>query len=208
MLNMSKTYIILASILIILAGGLLLLPDMNRSEEMPPELLLKEINDPARYVTADLVAERLINEDPAILLVDVRSPEESNAFTLPGSVNIPLVEIDDPEWRDYLAQDYMDVVFYSNGDIHADQAWILCTRQGYKNLYVMAGGLNRWFTDIMQPEVPPATAASEEFDRYAFRKAASAYFSGGKLEVTTHADKPEPVILEKRKKKTVTEGGC
>jgi rhodanese-related sulfurtransferase len=205
---MSKTYIILASILLVIAGGMLFLPDMNRSREMPPELLFKEINDPARHVSADYVADRLINEDPAMLLVDVRTAAESKAFSLPGSVNIPLAGIADPEWRDYLGQDYMDVVLYSNGDLHADQAWIICTRMGYRNLYVMSGGLNGWFTDIMQPQLPPATAASEEFDRYAFRKAASAFFGGGPVEVTGGGNDAEPVMLERRKKKTVTEGGC
>ncbi len=205
---MSKTYIVLASILIIFAGGLLLLPDMNRSKELPPELLFKEINDPARYVSVDLVAERLINEDPAILLVDVREEEESAAFALPGAIHIPFAGIAEPGWRGYLGQEHMDVVFYSNGDMLADQAWIVCTRMGYRNLYVMSGGLNQWFTDIMQPEAPPATAPSEAFDLYSFRKAAAAHFGGGSPAVQTEVEEAEPVMLERRKKKTVTEGGC
>ena len=205
---MSRIYIILALVLVLLAGGLLFLPASQWSTELEPEVLFKEINDPARFVTVDYVAERLINEDPAIMLVDVRPTDEAGAFTLPAAVNIPIAEINRPEWRDYLDQNQMDVVFYSNGDLSADQAWILCTRKGYKNLYVMSGGLNEWFSTIMQPVEPPATASSSEFEKYAFRKAASFYFGGGAKEAQSGNTSEEPVILVKRKKKSAAEGGC
>jgi rhodanese-related sulfurtransferase len=166
---MSRNYIILAIILIGLAGGLLFLSENIPSSEISPDLLLKEIHDPARFITVDQVADRLIKEDPSLLLVDVRGAEEVNAYTLPGALSIPLVDILKPEWQNYLDQDVMDVVFFSNGDVIADQAWVFCKRNGYKNMYVLSGGLNSWFTIIMQPTPPDETAPSEAFDRYAFR---------------------------------------
>lgn len=205
---MSKLYIVLAVVLIGLAGGLLLLPDTTRTEETNPELLFKAINNKARYLSVDYVAERLINEDPSILLIDVRSPDQSYEYSLPGSMSIPLDEILLPDWRDYLDQENMDVVLYSNGDVLADQAWILCTRQGYGNLYVMEGGLNKWFDVIMQPRRPDETAPSEAFDRYAFRQAARIHFGGGTIEFESESDQPQPVQIIKREKKTITEGGC
>jgi rhodanese-related sulfurtransferase len=205
---MSRTYIVLAVVLIGLAGGLLLLSENVPSKEISPELLLKEMNDPARYITVDRVADRLIKEDPALLLVDVRPSEETTEYTLPGALSIPLSDLLQPEWQDYLDQDAMDVVFFSNGDVFADQAWIFCKRKGYDNIYVMTGGLNRWFTTIMQPTPPDETAPSEAFDRYAFRRGAAMFFSGGGMETGTTNTEANPVILNKRKKKTVAEGGC
>lgn len=205
---MSKTYIILAIVLLAVAGGLIFLPKTTRNSEIPPETLAKEINDPARFLSVDHIAERMIEEDPSILLIDVRSPEEYDLFTLPNAFSIPLSEITLPEWEGYLDQEEMDVVLFSNGDIYADQAWVICTRKGFKNLYVMEGGLNQWFSNIMQPTAPPETAPSEEFDLYAFRQGASLYFSGGSIEIESSEAKAKPVKLMKRVKKTTTAGGC
>lgn len=205
---MSKTYIILAIVLLAFAGALIFLPKTNRNNEIPPDALAKEINDPARFLSVDHIAERMINEDPSILLIDVRSPEQYELFTLPNAFSIPLDDMTSGEWEDYLNQKEMDVVLFSNGDIYADQAWIICTRKGFKNLYVMEGGLNQWFSSIMQPTAPPETAPSEEFDLYAFRQGASLYFSGGLIDVKSLEAMAEPVKLIKRVKKTTTAGGC
>lgn len=205
---MSKLYIVLALVLILLAGGLLFLPEKERNVEVNPEKLYKAIKNKARYLSVDQVAERLINEDPSIMLIDVRSPDQAYEYALPGSMNIPLDEILLPDWEDYLDQEGMDVVLYSNGDVLADQAWILCSRMGYKNLFVMTGGLNQWFTDIMQPVPPAETDPSEDFDLYSFRLAARSHFGGGSVEVKSEELTSEPVKIVKRKKKTISEGGC
>lgn len=205
---MSKVYIILALVLVILAGGLLFLPESGVKNELSPEDFYKSLNTSSRYLSPDYVAERLINEDPSIMLVDVRSPDQSVAFTLPGAVSIPIDEILLSDWEDYLNQEGMEVVLFSNGDVLADQAWILCTRKGYNNLFVLEGGLNAWFNDIMQPKPPAETDPSEAFDLYAFRKGARIHFSGGSLDMDTEVTSEEPVKVVKRKKKTITEGGC
>ncbi len=113
-----------------------------------------------------------------------------------------------PDWEDYLSQEGVDVVLYSNSDLHAEQAWILASRMGFENLYVLKGGLNQWFKDIMQPTAPAETASSEEFDLYSFRKAARQHFGGGGV-IETGSDQPKAeVTVVKRKKKAAAEGGC
>lgn len=205
---MSKTYIGLTIVAVLVAAGLLFLPGHKDFNETKPELLIKEMNDPARLLSVDLVAKRLIDEDPSIILIDVRTAEQYDEYALPRSINIPLERVLDPEWKEYLLQDNMDMVLYSNSDLYADQAWILYTRLGYKNLYVLKGGLNQWFKDIMQPLPPPETAPSEEFDLYSFRLAACQYFGGGsQTEVSSDQPKKEVTII-KRKKKTTAAGGC
>jgi rhodanese-related sulfurtransferase len=206
-MKISRTYLILAILLAGLAFVLVLLPKTTRNKEIQPELLIKKINDPARFLSPDFIAERLINEDPSIMLIDVRSPEQFVEFTMPGAMNIPLSEVIKPDWEEYLNQDDKDLIFFSNDDLYADQAWILCTRLNYKNLYVMKGGLNQWFKDIINPVLPVETAPKEEFDLYSFRKAASLYFSGAGNDIQVE-NKNEKNILIKREKKTTTAGGC
>lgn len=205
---MSKKYFVLGAVLIIVAFSLVLLPDSINRDQVPPEKLLKELMSQSRFLSPDLIASRLIDEDPSIFLVDVRDEDQFAAYALPRSVNIPLDQILDVSWQPYFEQGGVDVVLISNDDLFAEQAWVLCTRMGYKNIYVMDGGLNQWFADIMQPEMPPATAPNEAIDLYTFRKGAGMYFGGGSDNNIGSDTQGKEVKIIRRAKKAVTAGGC
>ena len=85
-----KRYIFINIIMIGLAAILFVLPERYSSEELSPELLLREINDDTRFVTTDEVVKKIVNGDRHILLVDVRTPNEYDYFHLEGAINIPL----------------------------------------------------------------------------------------------------------------------
>jgi sulfur-carrier protein adenylyltransferase/sulfurtransferase len=206
-MKISRTYFILASLLAGLAFILVLLPKTTRNKEIQPEVLLNEIIDPARFVNPDYIAERLINEDPSLLLIDVRTPDYFSKFSLPGAINIPFSVIGNEDWESDLNQKEKDMVLFSNDDIFADQAWIICTRMGYKNLYVMKGGLNKWYTDILSPTEPSETAPKEEFELYSFRKAASQYFTGASA-IVEKGTTGNNLTVKKKAKKGATIGGC
>lgn len=204
---MSNAYKLILVLILILAVGLVLLPEKHKQEKVKPEELFHKINNTSRYLSPDHVAEKLINEDPSVFLIDVRSPDQFADYTLPGSFNIPLDEMALADWADYFNQEGVDVILFSNSDLHAEQAWVIGTRYGYTNMYILQGGLNQWYKDIMQPTPPAETASNQEFDLYAFRKAAYQYFGGGSL-VESSSDQPKEVPVVKRKKKAVAEGGC
>jgi len=205
---MSKRYIVLAILLIAMGFGLTQLPEKQERGALTPEQLLIEIYDPARFLSTDLVAKRMIERDPGLFLVDVRTADEFEEYALQGSVNIPLGELLNEAWVDYLDQDAMDIVFYSNSDIYADQAWALAIQKGYKNLYIMKGGMNEWFRTIMQPEPPLETEPEVEFEKYSFRKGASQYFGGTPNAVSSDAPVKKKQVVVRKKKKKEAEGGC
>ncbi len=204
---MNKAYYILAVFLLLLGVGLLLLPERDHPDEAPPRELLSELSNPSRFISTDKVAEMLIDQDPTLVLVDVRDMYDNLDFSLPGAHSIPLEEILLYDWVDSLSFEQSKVVLFSNSDIKADQAWILLKRYSHKNIHVMKGGLNCWFETIIQPTPPPETASSEEIDRYQFRKGASIYFTGGTapMEMETGS---EAVVVRKKAKTQVVEGGC
>lgn len=204
---MSKVYIVFIIILLSIAFGLVLLPNISRDKQLEPELLLKEIIDPSRFISPDLLAERIINEDPSLLLVDVRTPDEYGTYSLPEAINIPLVTLTNPDQLDLLASETKEVVLFSNDDLFADQAWIIFTRLGYKNIFVLKGGLNQWFSDIILPAEPTAFSSQKEFDLYSFRKAASQYFKGTDTPTKESANQ-SAIPVKKREKKSGTVGGC
>jgi rhodanese-related sulfurtransferase len=205
---MNVKYLISGGLLVLLALALLLLPARQKQNEISPEQLAEKINDPSRFISSDEIAERLIEKEPSLQLIDVRSAEEYNQYSLPGAVNIPLSSLLDSASLELLRAEGMESVFFSNSDLTADQAWILCTRLQINNIRVMKGGLNVWFQTILQPSRPPESAPSEDHDLYMFRLAASQYFLGGEVTGTGKGSSEEPVIVKKRTKKSGSEGGC
>jgi len=207
-------YQILAAILILLAGGLVLLPKYQKHEGIKPEELVSNAMSPERYITTDRLAHILINQDPSFILIDVRDEKSFTSYTLPNAINIPLEKLFDEETAGYLSQNQFDVVLFSNDNFYADQAWILCNRLGYKNLRVLKGGVNQWFATIINPLKPEENMPASDFELFATRKAASMFFGVVYPEqVKAEAPKivkeaPKKVITIEKKKKAPAEGGC
>ncbi len=204
---MNKAYYTLAVFLLVLGIGLVLLPEREHPDESSPRELLNELKNPSRFISTDKVAEMIIDQDPTLLLVDVRDMYDYLDFSLPGAHSIPLEEILLYNWIDSLAYDQSMIVLFSNGDIRADKAWMLMKREKHQNIHIMKGGLNCWFNTIIRPEKPVETAADEEIDLYEFRRGASIYFTGGATPMETEGGS-EAVIVSRKKKTQVVEGGC
>jgi len=207
-----RRYQILAAILFILAAGLVLLPKYKKNEGIAPDQFVKNIISSERYISTDLLADRLVNQDPTVLLIDTRSEQEFKDYALPNAINIPLKDLLNEDFDGYINQDVYDIILYSNENFYADQAWIISSRLGYTNLYVLKGGLNEWFNTIINPKLPNETMPQEAFDLYSFRKAAGMYFGVGVVkseEKKVTKSKPvKKVVTIKKKKKRVPEGGC
>lgn len=172
--------------------------------------LLEEMNSGIQYVTPDYVADLLVNSDPDLRSIDVRSQDEYEKFSLPDAMNIPLNDILSEEWMDYVDQDIKINVFYSNGTPDAEKAWFVTRQLGYKNNFVLQGGLNFWTETILNPEAPKSTSPNEEIAKYNFRKGAGQVLGGGtdvKTMKTSTRSLDKPAIIKKPKKKKV-QGGC
>jgi len=212
---LSFQYVFLALIIIILAGVLLLLPKFEKHEGINPQAFLSNVISPERYMTTDELAEIYINQDPSYIVVDVRTENDFKSYNLPNSINIPLNTLLNEDAEGYLNQDQYDIVLVSNDNFSANKAWILCNRLGYKNLHVLKGGMNEWFSTIINPQKPTETMSAKEYELYNFRKASSMFFGvmypeDIKVFKKPVVVKPAPkkVIPKKKKKKMPTEGGC
>ncbi|HKJ06562.1 MAG TPA: rhodanese-like domain-containing protein [Flavobacteriaceae bacterium] len=212
----SYRYLFLALLLLIVASGLLLLPKNNKQQGITPEALLANAISPERYMSSDKLAHIYVNQDPSYVVVDVREKEEFTTYSLPNSINIPLPTLLSDDGMAYLDQNQYDIVFVSNDDFKANQAWILANRYGFKNMHVLKGGLQSWFTTIINPAKPTEQMPAEAFETYSFRKAASMYFGVAYPEEVKIIKKPtvkkaapkKVVVPKKKKKKMPIEGGC
>lgn len=173
--------------------------------------LLDEVNTRTQFVTPETVADMIIKKDPVLQLIDVRSQDEFEKYRLPGAVNIPITDLLSDKYTELFDQDVKMNVFYSNGTLVANEAWMLTRQLGYDNNYVLEGGLNYWFEVILNPQKPASTSADEEFAKYDFRVSASQALGGGAVTVkpseSAAGASPKPAILVKPKKKKAA-GGC
>lgn len=184
----------------------------TRPYKLTAEALLAEVGNGQQFISPDAIAQMLIEKDPSLQLIDIRTADEFEKFSLPNAINVPLADLLNPEYYDILNQDIKLNVFYSNSSTTANQAWMITRQLGYKNNYVLQGGLNYWTETIMNPEKPDATSPDEEIAKYNFRMGASQALGGGGSAIsaptaTSQSAAPKPVIQRAKKKKGVA-GGC
>jgi len=206
-----KARLILASAIIPLGLIIAAVPEnTTKPYKLTADELLEEVKSGTQFIGPDQVADMLITKDPSLQLIDVRSAAEYEKFSLPNSINIPLVDILNPEWEGYINQDVKLNVFYSNGTNDANQAWMITRQLGYKNNYVLQGGLNYWAETVLNPEAPASISPNEEILKYNLRKGAGMALGGEAAETTPAIEAPsapKPPVQKRETKKRV-QGGC
>lgn len=176
--------------------------------KITPEQMLADLNSRAQYISPDELADMIISKDPSIQLIDLRSSDEYNKFHLPGAFNIPLTDLLSVDYRYIIDQDIKLNIFYSNGTVKANEAYVITRQMGYYNNYVLEGGLNYWAETIMNPEKPDITSPNEEIARYDFRMGAGQALGGGSSVSSSSSTAAAPPPVQRRPKKKKAEGGC
>jgi len=202
----------LLALFIIPMGLIIAAVPQNKTKpyKLTAEELLNEAKTRTQYITPETVADMIVKKDPTLRLIDVRSQDEFEKFSLPGAINVPIADLLSDQFADILNQDVKMNVFYSNGSLTANEAWMVTRQLGYKNNYVLEGGLNYWFDAILNPKKPESTSSDEEFAKYDFRKSAGSALGGGGIvesAATSSAPSEKPAVMPIAKKKKAS-GGC
>ncbi len=207
---MERKYTILAVLLIVLALGLVVLQKKKELKETDPKSLLMAIAEKSRFLSADQVTHRIIENDPTLMLIDLRPTDQFKKFTLPGSINIQPDSLLSKGTLELLNQPGKDKVLYGNSDLTAEKAWVLGTRLSISRLYILKGGLNEWYNTIIKPGDVSATASSADLDLVSFRNAARQFFTGaGKTSDATDDSKSyEKVNVLRKAPAAKSGGGC
>ena len=209
---------IIVSIFLLIFGVVVALKPTPRynSFELTAEELLYEATKEGNYISTDELADKLINNDPSIQLIDLRDKFQYDRFHLPGAINIPfetLLNSDDDDETvdgiDYIDQEVKQNIFYGNGTSLANKAWLLSKVEGFQNNYILQGGLNEWFSTILLVEDPGYEASAEAQELYSFRSAAKNFFTGGGIApVASSGNEKKKVHKAPKKKKKKAAGGC
>jgi rhodanese-related sulfurtransferase len=202
----------LLALFIIPMGLIIAAVPQNKTKpyKLTADQLLGEANARTQYIAPETVADMIVKKDPSFQLIDVRSQDDFEKFSLPGAINIPVSDLLSDKYTDILNQDVKMNIFYSNGTIAANEAWMVTRQLGYKNNFVLEGGLNFWFDAILNPAKPASTSPDEEFAKYDFRLSAGKALGGGNsIQATQNQTNPvtKPTVQAAPKKKKAA-GGC
>ena len=145
------------------------------------DIALSTVGNADKVSVTDL-ADWIIKNKSDFELVDLRSEEKYNEYTIPNSQCIPLPQISSSE----LLRN-QKIVLFSDDDITAAQAWFILKTKGYKGVYILDGGLDAWKEKVLFPKAPlnPTKDQSEEFEKM---KEVTKYFGGQAQSDSTMAE--------------------
>jgi rhodanese-related sulfurtransferase len=128
--------------------------------------------DNSDKISVTELADWIIKDKSDFELVDLRSEEKYNEYTIPGSQCIPLPQISS---SDLLRN--QKIVLFSDDDVTASQAWFILKSKNYKGVYILDGGLNAWKEKILFPKAP-VNASKDELAEFEKMKEVAKFFGG------------------------------
>ena len=121
----------------------------SASPKFPQETaLLEGLQKGLDHIEPQELADRLLAGDPAITLVDIRTPREFAQFHIRSAVNIQVKDLPS-SLAPYKNQGM--IVLYSNGMTHPAQARDSLFRFGFKNVYFLTDGLDGFLKTCLKP---------------------------------------------------------
>jgi rhodanese-related sulfurtransferase len=123
---------------------------------------------PVRLMTADELAYRILDDDPRLIVIDLRSVEARKDLAVPGSLSIPIDGLFAKEWTRVLGRRRSTRVFVDEDGGEAVRAALLAERLGYDNVRALEGGLAALRHTILeyQSSGEPANAAEADAARF------------------------------------------
>jgi len=141
-------------VLIIAAVAVFILPSEPGTEgaastgSLSEQAMLEAVEAAEDHIEPEDLADAIIRGEEDLLVVDVRTSEEYQAFHITSAVNVPL-----PELIDYLApyRNQGRIVLYSNGMTHPAQARDALDRLGFQNVFMLTDGLQGFLDRCLMP---------------------------------------------------------
>ncbi len=143
--------------LVVLAAGLMILPGAGQAAQAgaapakarsSEAAILATVEAAGDHIEPEDLADRLLAGEKGLLLVDIRSTNEFEAFHIRGAVNITLTDL-----PAVLApnRNVGLIVLYSNGMTHPAQARDSLARLGFANTYMLTDGLQGFIDRCLKP---------------------------------------------------------
>jgi hypothetical protein len=153
-------YSIFAAIPFIIIAFVALTPDRNQRILTQSEDINKQ--EQAKVLDADKLSIELVNKYYKLNLIDVRSPEKFKEYHLPLAINIPLDSMLNREYQNFFTQEYKTNIFYADENQVARKAYVIATKLGNADLYILKENTEQFRNMIMEGEKFPESASKSE----------------------------------------------
>ncbi|MFP4529089.1 MAG: rhodanese-like domain-containing protein [Candidatus Kapaibacterium sp.] len=188
-------------------------PEQGKTVEVDTEEIARTIKYQQDSVCIRTVADYLVEGRADFTIVDIRDEEKYSEYHIPTARNIPLGDIGNP---DLLRN--QKIYIYSDNDVRTAQAWFILKASGYRDVYMIYGGIDAWKSKILFPELPdePGVLDKPEYAKIAemakFFGGRPKLASGGEIEKdVSDIEMPEirqPVQVEVKRQKPAKRQGC
>ncbi len=169
-----KMYLGLAFATILIGLTAFALPDKKTDLMSEAYSTSKFSSDDFEWMTADELAFRIMDNDAELQIFDLRPSQNFTALSLPKSQNIKLENLFEKDIIKMLSIRGKINVFFSGNDSLAQKAAFISTKLGYKNNYVLQGGMNSFAKEIINFTNPGNAESKQLVDTYRFRESAAA----------------------------------
>lgn len=135
------------------------------------DIALSTVGNSDKVLVREL-ADWIIQDKSDFELVDLRSEEMYNQYSIPNAQCIPLPQISSSDLRRN-----QKIIFYSDDDVAASQAWFILKSKKYKGVYILDGGLDEWKEKVLFPKAP-VNAGKDDLAKFEKMKEVAKYFGG------------------------------
>jgi len=102
-----------------------------------------ELTHPRCETVSVLRAKEMIDIDPSLVILDVRTEEEYAKGHIEGAINIPLEELE--QRLDELDRERAILVYCWSG-VRSERACEMLIESGFRKVYNMEGGISAWMS--------------------------------------------------------------
>jgi rhodanese-related sulfurtransferase len=111
---------------------------------------------PVAMMDADELAFRIVDREPNIRIIDLRTADTIAGHSLPGAEKIALRDLFGKDWIPLLSRRHLKKVIVGSDEVQERTAFLLLRELGYENLAVLKGGFEAFDKTILSsaPFVP------------------------------------------------------
>jgi rhodanese-related sulfurtransferase len=122
-----------------------------------------------KEISADKLANEIVNNYYLLNIIDVRSSEEFEKFHLPMAINIPFDQIMERQYEPLFRQKLKTNIFYADSDTLVRMACLKAKFIGNSENMILKEKADEFRRMFYELEVPPADSPKNVLDIYYFR---------------------------------------
>ncbi|MCC6638031.1 MAG: DUF2165 family protein [Ignavibacteriaceae bacterium] len=169
-LQPKKLYLGLGLTLFVLGIATIFMPE--RRTELLADAATAVSNQKMDVTTIDELAFRLLDKDPKLQIVDLRTATEFQKFSLPNSTNMTLEELFGKDASKILSIKNKHIVFVADNEVDEKKAAYIVEELGYRNFSILEGGLSFFKKEILEYKPAGEPKTRQEIDTHKFRQRA------------------------------------